>query len=124
MSLTIIHGKAMRALLVLTLVMLPARVAFSQATRGVRVVAYIVSIHADSSGRALQGRRSLDSASLQGMLDSVRQRPGGTIWFSWSGGPAHPRTRAQEALLARLRASGVRVELRSDSTLRSRVVRP
>jgi hypothetical protein len=66
----------------------------------------------------------LDAASLDGMLAALRSKPGAPIWFSWSGGPAQRRTPAHKLLLKRLRASGVHVELRSDSTLRSRVIRP
>jgi hypothetical protein len=111
-----------RVLLVLALLVLPTGLALSQASGGARAVAVIVSIHGDSSGRAIQHGRPLDAATLDTMLASLRPRFGATIWFSWSGGPAHRRTPGQEALLTHLRASGIRVELRTDSTMRSRVI--
>lgn len=111
-------------LLLVALLGLPVMSARAQTKGGVRVVAYIVSIHADSSGRAVQGTRRLDSADVEGVLADLRQHLGATIYFTWSGGPTQRRTPGQEALLARLRASGVRVELRTDSTFRSRVVPP
>lgn len=89
----------------------------------VRVVAVIESIHADSAGRAIRSGRSLSSASVDSLLTRLRKATGATIWYSWSGGPQAPRTEAQERLLAHLRSSGIRVELRSDSTMHSRVIR-
>ena len=94
-----------------------------QPSRSVRVVAVIEEIHADSTGRAIRMGRSLSSASLDSMLTQLKHAAGATIWYSWSGGPQRPRTEGQERLLTHLRASGIRVELRSDSTARSRVVR-
>src|SRR3954463_10914827 len=96
----------------------------AQSPRSVRVVAVIESIHADSAGRATEGGRQLSPASLDSLLMRLEHTVGATIWFSWSGGPRQPRTGAQDRLLTHLRASGVRVELRSDSTWHSRVVRP
>jgi hypothetical protein len=95
----------------------------AQARPGVTAVAVIVNIHSDSSGQAIQGGRRLDTAAVNHLLQELRSQRGATVWFSWSGGPEHRRTRDQEALLARLRESGVRVELRSDSTMHSRVIR-
>lgn len=91
--------------------------------RSVRFVAVIESIHADSAGRAIRSGRPLSSASLDSFLAQLQNTTGATIWYSWSGGPQRPRTEEQERLLAHLRASGVRVELRSDSTMYSRVIR-
>jgi hypothetical protein len=87
-----------------------------------RVVAVIDGIHADSGGGAFWRNKPLAATSLDAHLAALRSQLGATIWFSWSGGPNHRRTPAQEALLARLRASGIRVELRTDSTFRARVV--
>lgn len=89
----------------------------------VRVVAVIESIHADSAGRAIRSGRLLSSASIDSLLTQLQKATGATIWYSWSGGPQGPRTEGQERLLAHLRASGIRVELRSDSTTYSRVIR-
>lgn len=89
----------------------------------VRVVAVIESIHADSAGRAVRNGRLLSSSSIDSLLTQLHQSTGATIWYSWSGGPQGPRTEGQERLLAHLRASGIRVELRSDSTTYSRVIR-
>jgi hypothetical protein len=91
--------------------------------RSVRMVAVIESIHADSAGRAIQGGRPIAPASLDSLLTELDHTTGATIWYSWSGGPTRPRTEGQERLLAHLRASGVRVELRTDSTMYSRVIR-
>jgi hypothetical protein len=96
----------------------------AQSPRSVRVVAVIESIHADSAGRAIQAGRPLPPATLDSLLTQLEHTMGATIWFSWSGGPQQPRTDAQDRLLAHVRASGIRVELRSDSTSYSRVLRP
>jgi hypothetical protein len=103
---------------------LGGRVGNAQPPRPVRIVAVIESIHADSAGRTMWNGRPLRPQSLDSLLTRLKQTIGGTIWFSWSGGPRQPRTEAQDRLLAYLRASGVRVELRSDSTFHSRVIRP
>lgn len=95
----------------------------AQTTRSVQLVAVIESIHADSAGRAIQGGRVIAPRSLDSLLTELKHTVGGTIWHSWSGGPERPRTEAQERLLTHLRASGVRVELRTDSTTYSRVIR-
>jgi hypothetical protein len=94
-----------------------------QPPRRVRLVAVIESIHADSAGRAIHNGRPFPLVSLDSMLTELKRAMGGTIWYSWSGGPQRPRTEGQERLLAHLRASGVRVELRTDSTTYSRVIR-
>jgi SAM-dependent methyltransferase len=91
--------------------------------QSVRLVAVIESIHADSAGRAMQAGRPLTTGSLDSLLTRLEHQKGATIWFSWSGGPLRPRNEAQERLLTHLRASGARVELRSDSTSYSRVLR-
>jgi hypothetical protein len=95
----------------------------AQQPRGVIVVAAITTIHSDSAGRAFQGSHNLSPKELDSMLVDLQPRRGATIWFSWDGGASHPRTPGEEALLTRLRKSGVRVELRTDSTRYSRVVR-
>jgi hypothetical protein len=91
--------------------------------RSVRVVAVIESVHADSAGRAIHGGRPIAPASLDSLLTELEHTMGATIWYSWSGGPERPRSEGQERLLTHLRASGVRVELRTDSTTYSRVIR-
>lgn len=96
----------------------------AQPPRSVQFVAVIESIYADSMGRATHDGHALPAASLDSLLTQLRGTRGGTVWFSWSGGPQRPRTEAQERLLTHLRASGVRVELRTDSTSYSRVIRP
>ena len=101
-----------------------SRAAHAQQTRPMRGVAVVEPIYSDSSGRAIVRGRPLTAAAVDSLCATLHHRFGATIWFSWSGGPSHPRTAAQDRLLARLRASGIRVELRTDSTLFSRVVRP
>ena len=113
-----------RLLLLLGLAIAFPTLALAQARPGVRAVAVIVSIHADSSGRAIQNGKPLNATALDRMLTDLRPQLGATIWFSWSGGPGQSRTARQDTLLRRLRASGVRVELRTDSTMYSRVIRP
>jgi hypothetical protein len=95
----------------------------AQSPRSIRIVAVIESVHADSAGRALHNGRPIAPASLDSLLTDLTHRMGATIWYSWSGGPERPRTEGQERLLVHLRASGVRVELRTDSTTYSRVIR-
>jgi hypothetical protein len=90
----------------------------------VRAVAVIESIHADSAGRAIRRGQVVNAAVLDSLLSALRHNEGATIWFSWSGGPTQPRTVGQDRLLAQLQAAGIRVELRSDSTLFGRRVRP
>jgi hypothetical protein len=101
-----------------------ARAARAQTSRPLRAVAVIESIYGDSAGRAIRHGRPLSPATLDSLLVSLKNTSGATVWFSWSGGPKQTRTRDQDRLLAHLRASGIRVELRTDSTLYSRVVRP
>ncbi len=115
----------MRAKIVLTSLALAlgCRRGKAQSPRSVQLVAVIESIHADSAGRALHGGHPMAPRSLDSLLTELKRTMGGTIWYSWSGGPARPRTEGQERLLAHLRASGVRVELRTDSTTYSRVIR-
>ena len=110
---------------VVTLILVAASAAArAQSSLPTTVVAVIESIHADSAGHAVRRGRSLSPSSLDSLLTSLEHTVGATIWFSWSGGPKQARTRDQDRVLAHLRASGIRVELRSDSTLHSRVVRP
>ena len=101
-----------------------ARVAEGQSSRPVRTVAVVESIYADSAGRALRHGHALNRAQVDSLLTGLKNTVGATVWFSWSGGPKQARTEAQDRLLAQLRASGIRVELRTDSTQYSRVIRP
>lgn len=103
---------------------LGTRAARAQTSRSPRLVAVIESIYGDSAGGAIHHGRPLNPAALDSLLVSLKNTVGATVWFSWSGGPKQARTRDQDRLLAHLRASGIRVELRTDSTLHSRVVRP
>lgn len=96
----------------------------AQSPARVRVVAVIEPIYGDSAGHAIRGGRPLNPAALDSLLVQLKHTLGATIWFSWSGGPTLPRTEGQDRLLAQLRASGVRVELRTDSTRYGRVIRP
>ena len=100
-----------------------SRAARSQNHHPARAVAVLEPIYADFAGRAIRRGRELNSAALDSLLLSLKNTPGATVWFSWSGGPKRARTGAQNRLLAQLRASGVRVELRTDSTAHSRVIR-
>jgi len=86
------------------------------------VVATIETIHVDSAGHAYRGRRQLSQRELDSITTRLRTQPGAAIWFSWDGGAQHIRTPAEEGVLYRLRQTGIRVELRSDSTVRSHVV--
>jgi hypothetical protein len=104
------------------LIALSAPTAHAQASRGVRAVAVLDAIYADSAGHAIRHGARLAPTSLDSLIAVLRPQRGATLWFSWAGGPAHRRTSAQAALLARLRQSGIRVELRTDSTFRARVV--
>jgi hypothetical protein len=113
-----------KILIIALLLVAGSRAARAQASRSPRVVAVIESLHGDSAGRAIRRGRPLTPAALDSLLASMKNTVGATIWFSWSGGPKQVRTREQDRLLANLRASGIRVELRTDSTLRSRLVRP
>lgn len=106
------------------LLLFATRPVHAQTPRPVRVVAVIESIYADSAGLAIRRGRALDPAALDSLVAGLKRTVGGTIWFSWSGGPKSARTGAQDRLLAHLRASGVHVELRTDSTFYSRVIRP
>lgn len=110
----------MRAPMVLMLALAGAHPLAAQGPR--KVVASIETIHADSIGHAYRGRHQLTSRELDSIVTGLRPQPGAVIWFSWDGGPARPRTGGEEALLARIRRSGIRVELRSDSTMFSRLV--
>jgi len=94
----------------------------AQTPRSVRVVAVIEPIYGDSAGRAIVRGRPLNSPALDSLLMQLQHTIGATIWFSWSGTPTRVRTAAQDRLLAQLRASGVRVELRTDSTRYARVI--
>lgn len=108
--------------MVAALTVVGALPAAAQRRSGPVVVATIETVHADSAGRAYRGRRLLSQHELDSITARLRTQPGATIWFSWDGGPGHIRTPAQEGVLYRLRETGIRVELRSDSTMRSRVV--
>jgi hypothetical protein len=101
-----------------------SRAGLAQRRMSARAVAVIESIYSDSAGRAIRYGRPLSPTVLDSMCTVLRHTFGATFWFSWRGGPTQPRTAAQDRLLARLRASGVRVELRTDSTMFARVVRP
>jgi hypothetical protein len=95
----------------------------AQSPRSVLLVAVLGSIHADSAGRATHGGHPIAPRALDSLPTELKHTAGGTIWYNWSGGPERPRTEAQEQLLRYLRASGVRVELRTDSITYSRVIR-
>ena len=110
----------MRTSMVVTLALAGALPLAAQGPR--KVVASIETVHADSAGHAYRGRHQLTSRELDSIVTGLRAQPGAVIWFSWAGGPANPRTLGEEALLTRIRRSGIRVELRSDSTMYSRVV--
>jgi hypothetical protein len=114
----------MKILSIALVLVVGSRTAWAQASRSPRTVAVIESIHGDSAGRAIRHGRLLNPAALDSLLVSLKNTVGATIWFSWSGGPKKARTQEQDRLLTHLRAPGIRVELRTDSTLYSRVVRP
>jgi hypothetical protein len=113
-----------KILIIALMLVIGLRPAHAQSPRPVRAVAVIESIYADSAGHPIRHGRPMNIAQLDSLLTSFKNTVGATVWFSWSGGPKQPRTSAQNQLLARLRASGIRVELRTDSTAYSQVVRP
>ncbi|HEV8246552.1 MAG TPA: hypothetical protein VGP93_12325 [Polyangiaceae bacterium] len=87
-------------------------------------VAGIALLVGANAVHAIRGGRPLTPTALDSLLAQLKHTVGATIWFSWSGGPTLPRTEGQDRLLAQLRAAGVHVELRTDSTRYGRVIRP
>src|SRR6476661_8049726 len=77
----------------------------AQPPRSVQLAAVIESIHADSAGRAIQGGRVIAPRSLDSLLTELKHAMGGTIWYSWSGGPAHRRAGAAAHASAGIRSS-------------------
>jgi hypothetical protein len=99
-----------------------SRAAQSQNARTARVIAVIDSIYGDSAGRAIRRGRPSNPAALDSLLASLENTLGAAVWFSRSDGPKQARTKAQDRRLAQRSASGVRAELRTDSTTHSRAL--
>jgi hypothetical protein len=87
-----------------------------------RVYANIFRLYADSAGRVFAAGSSRPIVSVRDRLEDFASQPGATVWFSWAGAPA-PRTVEQQRALARVERTNVRVEFRSDSTLRGQLLR-
>jgi hypothetical protein len=109
--------------IVLALSIAQSRIAYGQAVGGGRAVAIIEILYADSTGQVFRGNRPVSRAALDSLLDALRPKRGATIWFSWAGGTLRRRTAAQDSLLAHVRQSAIRVELRTDSTFRAGLIR-